>query len=59
MAVPKKRRSYMRRHTRRAHHALKSINLSPCPNCKEPALPHRACPSCHTYKGKRVVNVED
>lgn len=56
MAVPKKRRSYTRRHKRRANHALprKAFQVSTdCPDCADGILPHRACDrgfDCETYK---------
>jgi large subunit ribosomal protein L32 len=31
---------------------------SVCPQCKSPKLPHRACPTCGTYKGREVVVLE-
>jgi len=40
---------------RRAHDFLTTPNLSVCPECKAPKLPHRVCPSCGIYKGKEVV----
>lgn len=59
MAVPKKRRSYTRRHKRRSHHALGKVNYVNCPQCGDPTLPHRVCPNCNMYKGKRILAVED
>jgi large subunit ribosomal protein L32 len=59
VAVPKKRRSYTKRHMRRSHHALKKTNFVMCANCGEPTLPHRVCPNCNTYKGKRIFAAED
>ncbi len=59
MGVPKKKRSYTRRHLRRANHALKQVNLSSCSNCGEQQQPHRICSNCGYYKGKRILNVED
>jgi large subunit ribosomal protein L32 len=44
---------------RRANHALKKISLVSCTNCGEPTLPHRLCPNCNMYKGKRILAVED
>lgn len=58
MAVPKKKTSQARRDQRRAHHAMKSANLVPCPTCGSPRLPHRVCPECGSYKGRNVVAVE-
>lgn len=59
MGVPKKRRSYTRRHKRRTHHALKTVTLATCTNCGEPVMPHRICPHCNFYRGKRVALSED
>ncbi len=56
MGVPKKRTSKMRRDRRRAaNFKLKPLNVTKCPKCKEPVLPHRACPSCGTYKGEQII----
>ncbi|MEZ4156937.1 MAG: 50S ribosomal protein L32 [Candidatus Paceibacterota bacterium] len=55
MAHPKKHQSKSQRGGRRAHHALKSVNLTVCAECKGPVRPHRACASCGNYKGKKVA----
>jgi large subunit ribosomal protein L32 len=59
MALPKRRTSKARRDRRRSHDKLTSVNLSLCPQCHEPKMPHRVCPHCGTYKGKEVVEVEE
>ena len=59
MALPKRRTSKTRRDKRRSHNKLKPLNLSLCPQCHEPKLPHRVCPHCGTYKGKEIVEVEE
>jgi len=59
MALPKRRTSKARRDKRRSHSKLKPLNLSLCPQCHEPKLPHRVCPHCGTYKGKEIVEVEE
>jgi large subunit ribosomal protein L32 len=58
MAVPKKKTSHARRQNRRAHDAMKKVNLVPCPNCDELRVPHRVCPHCGFYKGRTAVAVE-
>ena len=58
MAVPKKKTSQARRDQRRAHHAMKKLNLVACPNCRELHMPHRVCPECGYYKNRTVVAVE-
>ncbi|PLX79842.1 MAG: 50S ribosomal protein L32 [Desulfuromonas sp.] len=59
MAVPKKKTSKSKRDMRRSHDSLNVPGISTCPQCKEPKLPHRVCPSCGSYKGKDVVVKED
>ncbi len=55
MAVPKRKISKTRRDNRRSHHALKAPNVVECPECKEPRMSHRACPSCGSYNGRKVL----
>ncbi|HAT03664.1 MAG TPA: 50S ribosomal protein L32 [Candidatus Magasanikbacteria bacterium] len=58
MGLPSKKRTPRSRDDRRSHHALKKIVTKKCEKCGEPTLPHRACATCGTYKGKQTVNVE-
>jgi len=58
-ALPKRKVSKGRRNRRRSHHALKRPNLVACPQCHEPMLPHHVCPSCGTYQGVKVIEVEE
>ncbi|NTV53900.1 MAG: 50S ribosomal protein L32 [Syntrophaceae bacterium] len=58
MPNPVKRHSRSRRNSRRAHDFIKAPAGAVCPQCNEPKLPHRACLTCGTYKGKEVVNVD-
>ncbi|MDB4897280.1 MAG: ribosomal protein [Firmicutes bacterium] len=58
MAVPKKKMSKARRDSRRANWRLVAPNLSICPNCKAPTMPHRVCPTCGQYQGRQIVNME-
>lgn len=57
MGVPKKRTSKQKRDQRRAHWKVAAPNVIRCPKCQEPVLPHRACPSCGTYRDRQVVEV--
>ena len=59
MAVPKKRTSKQRKRKRRTHHEMPVANLGPCPNCGDPKLPHRVCPTCGMYKGEQVVDTDE
>ncbi|MCX5833428.1 MAG: 50S ribosomal protein L32 [Deltaproteobacteria bacterium] len=58
MPNPVKRHSKSRRDKRRSHDFLKFPATSVCPQCNEPKMPHHACPSCGSYKGREVINVE-
>jgi len=58
MAVPKKRTSKQRQRKRRGHHKAKAVAVTPCPRCGDLKLPHRICPSCGTYRGRQVIEVE-
>ncbi len=55
MANPKKKRSSSKQGRIRAHKKLDAPNASLCPQCHEPRLPHRVCPSCGTYKGVEFI----
>jgi large subunit ribosomal protein L32 len=57
MANPTHRHSKSRRDKRRANWKGQSPNLSTCPDCGEPRLPHRVCQSCGSYKGRKVLQV--
>lgn len=58
MAVPKKKTSKMKQRLRRTHFKATAPNVISCPNCNEPVLPHRVCPSCGQYKGREVMTGE-
>lgn len=43
---------------RRAYNSVMTLpQLTSCPNCASPYVPHRACPSCGQYKGRQVIAV--
>jgi len=58
VALPKRRHSKTRGRKRRTHWKVKSTNLAPCPQCKEPKSVHRVCPVCGYYKGKQVIEIK-
>ncbi|MBW1764823.1 MAG: 50S ribosomal protein L32 [Deltaproteobacteria bacterium] len=58
MAVPKKKKSKAKRGSRRAHDHISLPNVSNCPQCHEPVLPHHICPGCGTYKGRSILKSE-
>jgi large subunit ribosomal protein L32 len=56
VATPKRRKTRSKRNMRRANHDKVTVpQLIACANCGDPSVPHRACPSCGFYKGKKVV----
>ncbi|MHB1169533.1 MAG: 50S ribosomal protein L32 [Longimicrobiales bacterium] len=59
MAVPKKRVSKQRRRKRRGAMKAEMPSAQRCPKCGDPKLPHRVCPTCGTYKGEQVFEVEE
>jgi large subunit ribosomal protein L32 len=59
MPVPKKRHSNIRQGKRRfSNYQLTAVGLGRCPQCGAPALPHHACPTCGTYKGRVVLKIK-
>jgi large subunit ribosomal protein L32 len=54
MPNPKRKRSHSRQGKRRANMQLPRMEYVFCPNCKEPKLPHRVCPSCGQYNGREI-----
>ncbi|UCE63118.1 MAG: 50S ribosomal protein L32 [Nitrospirota bacterium] len=59
MANPKHKISRARRDKRRTHKKITPPNLSICPQCHEPKLPHTTCLNCGTYKGMAVIAVQE
>ena len=55
---PKRKHSRARQGERQSHLALKAAALVECPQCKNPKIPHRACPTCGTYDGREVVEMK-
>ena len=56
--LPVGKTSKMRKRTRRAHHALKPVNLVACPKCGKAKLPHCACEQCGYVSGKVLLPIE-
>lgn len=55
MALPTQKRTKSRKRVRQYQYRLSKINLSKCPKCGKPILPHRACLFCGYYQGKEVI----
>lgn len=59
MAVPKRKLSRSRTRHRKAQWLKTSAPaLTTCPRCKSATRPHTPCPTCGTYKGVQVLDVE-
>jgi large subunit ribosomal protein L32 len=58
MAVPKRKVSKTRKRKRRTHWKAEAPALAKCPKCGEMVMPHRACPHCGHYKGRKVLETE-
>lgn len=63
--VPKKKVSQSRTAMRYAsfvgkkHKKIKNfVSVLPCPNCGNPKLNQKACPSCGQFRGRSVMNME-
>ena len=57
MGQPKQHHSHGKVGRRRANLGLKSSNLGLCSKCGSAKKPHSYCPTCGTYKDKKVVDV--
>jgi len=58
MAVPKRKTSKMKKRQRKAANRYAGVQATFCEACNAAAAPHRACPSCGSYKGKTVISAE-
>lgn len=58
MAEPKKRLTSTRSGARQSHDFLKPKNTIKCSHCKENIVPHRICPNCGYYRGKKIVEMK-
>lgn len=59
MAVPRNRHSNARKNSKRSHHAKKPRNVTSCPQCSTPRLPHTLCQNCGVYNGMSIISKGD
>jgi large subunit ribosomal protein L32 len=59
MATPKKKTSKTKTRQRAAHWKGHPPTYAECPQCHQPKLPHRVCPTCGYYAGRQAVEVEE
>ncbi len=55
MPNPKRKHSKTRRDKRRTHYKATASTTGNCPNCNAVKLPHRVCPECGYYNGRKIV----
>ena len=55
--VPVRKKSKMRKRTRRSHQALAPAHLLACPKCGQAKLPHAACGNCGYVNGHTSIKV--
>jgi len=59
VAVPKRKTSKSKRDKRRTHQKIAPLDVTTCPQCSDPKLPHHMCPSCGFYKGRTVIEMDE
>ncbi len=55
MPNPTRRHSKQRRDKRRTHYKAVASSVTACPQCGTAKLPHRACPDCGYYNGRKAL----
>jgi large subunit ribosomal protein L32 len=58
MGLPAKRRTKQSKRDRASHFALEHRQLTTCPKCKKPILPHHICKFCGYYKGQDILTLD-
>ncbi len=58
MAVPKRRTSKMKQKMRRGANRWRAPKLQTCSECGTRIPGHIACPSCGSYNGRQVLEVD-
>ena len=56
--LPSQKISRARTRSRRAHHAKVPANITDCPRCNSPKLPHAACEKCGFVRTGLSLKVE-
>lgn len=59
MAVPKIKKSRMKKRQRKSANRYTGIQTGVCPACKAPVLPHRVCSACGNYNGNQEIVIEE
>jgi large subunit ribosomal protein L32 len=56
--LPKRKYAKARQGKRRSHLKARVPTLDYCPQCHSPKLPHHVCPTCGSYAGREVIEIE-
>jgi len=59
MAVPKHKKSKMRKNQRKGHFKAVVAQVQACPSCGAAQQTHRVCSACGMYNGRKVLTVAD
>jgi large subunit ribosomal protein L32 len=59
MPLPKRRHSPTRGRKRRTHWKITAPNITECPHCHQPKLPHHICSHCGYYNGRQIIAAEE
>ncbi|MBP5638779.1 MAG: 50S ribosomal protein L32 [Victivallales bacterium] len=58
MAVQQSKVSKRKVRVRHASNRYKGVQVSLCPACGAPCLPHRVCKKCGQYDGRQVLTIK-
>ncbi len=56
--LTKRKYAKSRQRERRGHMKIPTPAMVDCPQCHNPKLAHRACPTCGYYNGREAIKVE-
>ena len=56
--LTKRKYAKSRQRERRGHMKIPTPAMDKCPQCHNPKLAHRACPTCGYYNGREALKIE-
>ena len=59
MAVPKRKKSKMRKNQRKGNIKATLAQVQACPSCGASQQTHRVCSACGMYRGRKVLTVAE
>jgi large subunit ribosomal protein L32 len=57
--LPKRKYAKARQGDRRRHLRITPPTLVDCPQCHNPRPAHQVCPTCGTYQGRQVLDLDE